>query len=137
MYAKFVSENQIEAAPVNYNGWVNFDKDKQLMTKAGYMPVEVVEEACPEKPRVSYRLQNGRIEQYVEAVVLSQDEINLKRIAELQGYLNATDWYAVRFAETGAEIPEEIKAARQSAREEISRLRGDDDQNSDQGFIGN
>lgn len=45
------------------------------------------------------------------------------RIAELQNYLNATDWYAIRFAETGAEIPDAVKAERQSARDEISRLR--------------
>ena len=45
------------------------------------------------------------------------------RIAELQNYLNATDWYAVRFAETGVAVPEDVKAERQAAREEISRLR--------------
>lgn len=66
-----------------------------------------------------------------------QSIINAERIAELQSYLNETDWYAVRFAETGAEIPEDIKTARQSAREEISHLRGDDDQNSDQGSVDN
>ena len=62
----------------------------------------------------------------------TQNIINSERITELQNYLNATDWYTVRFAETGAEIPEDIKAARQSAREEISRLRGDDDQDNSQ-----
>lgn len=46
-----------------------------------------------------------------------------ERIDELQKYLDETDWYAVRFAETGVEIPDEIKAERQAAREEISRLR--------------
>ena len=62
-----------------------------------------------------------------EYVLVSSDEAieqrKSERIAELQNYLNATDWYAVRFAETGVEIPGEIKAERQSAREEISRLR--------------
>lgn len=52
-----------------------------------------------------------------------QSVINAERIAELQKYLDETDWYAVRFAETGVEIPDEIKAKRQAAREEISRLR--------------
>lgn len=56
-----------------------------------------------------------------------QSAINAERITELQNRLNATDWYAVRFAETGVEIPDEIKAERQAAREEISRLRGDND----------
>lgn len=52
-----------------------------------------------------------------------QSVIDAERIAELQNYLAETDWYAVRFAETGVEVPAEIKAERQEAREEISRLR--------------
>ena len=47
------------------------------------------------------------------------------RIAELQNLLYTTDWYAVRFAETGVAVPEDVKAERQAAREEISRLRED------------
>ena len=43
----------------------------------------------------------------------------------LQNYLAETDWYAVRFAETGVAVPEDVKAERQAAREEISRLRED------------
>ena len=53
----------------------------------------------------------------------TEKERNTFRITELQNYLNETDWYAVRYAETGVEIPNEIKAERQSAREEISKLR--------------
>ena len=45
------------------------------------------------------------------------------RISELESYLNSTDWYAVRYAETGVEIPVDIKTARRAAREEISALR--------------
>lgn len=33
--------------------------------------------------------------------------------------LNETDWYVVRFAETGTPIPDEIKAKRQAARDAI------------------
>lgn len=51
------------------------------------------------------------------------DEITKQRISELESYLNSTDWYAVRYAETGVEIPADIKTARQAAREEISALR--------------
>ena len=32
-------------------------------------------------------------------------------------YLHSTDWYVIRFIETGIEIPEAIKEARQAARE--------------------
>ena len=51
------------------------------------------------------------------------NELNEWRISELETYLNTTDWYAVRYAETGVEIPVDIKTARQAAREEISTLR--------------
>lgn len=57
----------------------------------------------------------------------TEEEKREFRIAELQNYLNNTDWYAVRCAETGVEIPDEIKAERQAAREEISRLREESD----------
>ena len=39
--------------------------------------------------------------------------------AEARAYLNSTDWYVVRFAETGVTIPDEILLARQKARERI------------------
>lgn len=56
-----------------------------------------------------------------------QELIDQQRIAELQKYLDDTDWYVTRYSETGVEIPEEVKAERQKAREEISELRGDHD----------
>ena len=66
-----------------------------------------------------------------EYVLTSSDEAveqrKVERIAELQSLLNETDWYAVRFAETGVEIPDAVKAERQAAREEISRLRSEGD----------
>lgn len=49
---------------------------------------------------------------------------NQEKIAELEESLKSTDWYAIRFADTGEEIPDDIKKARQEARDEISRLRG-------------
>lgn len=57
----------------------------------------------------------------------TEEERNAFRIAELQNRLNETDWYAVRFAETGVDIPDDIKAERQAARDEISRLREESD----------
>ena len=53
----------------------------------------------------------------------SEEEVKQERIIELENYLNQTDWYAIRFADCGVEIPLEIKQKRQSAREEISMLR--------------
>lgn len=53
-----------------------------------------------------------------------QEIIDNERIAELESYLNETDWYVSRYAETGKEIPVDIVKARQDARDEISKLRG-------------
>lgn len=46
-----------------------------------------------------------------------------QKISELEQFLTETDWYAIRYADTGEEIPAEIKKNRQEARDEISRLR--------------
>lgn len=50
------------------------------------------------------------------------EEIKRQRCQELHSYLNSTDWYAIRFADTGVPIPAEIKQKRQEARDEISEL---------------
>lgn len=44
-----------------------------------------------------------------------QEKIN----AEALEYLASTDWYVVRFSETGTAIPDEVKAKRQEARDAI------------------
>lgn len=36
--------------------------------------------------------------------------------AEAQAYLNATDWYVVRFAETGVPVPDDVTTGRAAAR---------------------
>lgn len=45
----------------------------------------------------------------------TQEDIN----AENRAYLASTDWYVVRFAETGTPIPDDILATRQAARDAI------------------
>jgi hypothetical protein len=54
-----------------------------------------------------------------------QEVIDKERIAKLEEYLSKTDWYAIRKADNGEDMPEEIRTARQDARDEISRLRGE------------
>lgn len=46
-----------------------------------------------------------------------------QRISELESFLQETDWYAIRYADTGEAIPVAIKNNRQDARDEISELR--------------
>ena len=48
-----------------------------------------------------------------------------RRLSELQEYLRSTDWYAIRFADSGVEIPSSVKQARQEARDEIDTLRAE------------
>lgn len=52
----------------------------------------------------------------------SQKELDEQRIHELKEYLHNTDWYALRFADEGTPIPEEIKKKRAEARIEISEI---------------
>ena len=55
----------------------------------------------------------------------TSEDLLADTIMPVQAYLNQTDWYAIRFAETGVEIPEDVKTKRAEARAEISRLRGE------------
>lgn len=52
-----------------------------------------------------------------------KEMIDNGRLKELENYLKETDWYVIRYADTGVPIPADIKAKRQEAREEISALR--------------
>ena len=49
----------------------------------------------------------------------TEEQVLEQKIAEAQAYLNSTDWYYARKAETGEEVPVEIVAKRQEAREFI------------------
>lgn len=53
----------------------------------------------------------------------TEEEVNKQRFSELEIYLRETDWYVIRYADTGTPVPDDIKAKRQKAREEISALR--------------
>lgn len=53
----------------------------------------------------------------------TEEEIKEGRIKELENFLSSTDWYAIRFADTGEPMPADIKQQRQDARDEISRLK--------------
>ena len=59
---------------------------------------------CPEKPK---------------------ENILREELAEQQDILSSTDWYAIRYADSGVEIPADIKAKRQAAREKIDELRAE------------
>ena len=46
----------------------------------------------------------------LDAIALEQTK------AEAQTYLNSTDWYIIRFADSGIEVPQEVKDKRAEAR---------------------
>lgn len=50
------------------------------------------------------------------------------RTAKCEQYLNATDWYVVRKIETGAEIPADVTAERQTCRTYLGEM-------ADKGYI--
>ena len=64
----------------------------------------------PKPPYVIYERKSD--------VVVAQER-QLKINAESLAYLASTDWYVARFAETGTAIPDEIKVARQAARDSV------------------
>ena len=47
------------------------------------------------------------------------EELQAQKNAEARAYLASTDWYVVRKAETGTEIPADVIAARQAARDSV------------------
>lgn len=51
------------------------------------------------------------------------EQLREREIAEKLAYLASTDWYVVRFAETGAAVPEDVGVARAAARARIDELR--------------
>lgn len=55
---------------------------------------------------------------------LTIEQIKEKEINEAKAYLISTDWYYVRKAETGEEVPEEVIAKRAEAREFIRANEG-------------
>jgi len=48
------------------------------------------------------------------------DELKAAKNAEARAYLASTDWYVIRKTETGVEIPADVLAARQAARESVA-----------------
>ena len=61
----------------------------------------------------------GKVPEKPRAIII-EEELN-----EQQNILSSTDWYAIRYADSGVEIPADIKAKRQAAREKIDELRAE------------
>lgn len=113
---------------VKENKFVLIDEDKErLLNTLKFMPqysVDDVKGYTEDEDEVEVGYDNNT---YVKgyAPVKPQELVDEERVAELEKYLNETDWYSIRYAETGKEIPADVLQARQEAREEISKLRGE------------
>lgn len=98
MYAKMINEGQIERAPKNKGSWVNFDKNTELLSADGYLPVIVIEEPTAEKPVIKYREVNGQIEQYAEAAPVpsvpepTEEQQEMQVRAARNSLLDLCDW---------------------------------------------
>jgi SHS2 domain-containing protein len=73
--------------------------------------------------RYETNLITGKVTEHEDAEVVitheSPEQIQARINAESLAYLESTDWYVVRFAETGIAIPDDIATARQEARDAI------------------
>lgn len=83
--------------------------------------ISIIRRATDEQKLISADEEGNPI--LVDRPEPSDKEKTRRRISELESYLTSTDWYVIRFADTGEEIPADIKTKRQEARDEISRLR--------------
>ena len=123
MYAKLINENQIERAPKNKDGWVNYDKNAELLTAEGYLPVIVIEEPTTEQPIIKYRQLNGQIEQYAEAAPVpavpeptaEQQEMQVR--AQRNSLLSLSDWTQLADAPLTAEKKQAWAEYRQALRD--------------------
>lgn len=123
MYAKLISDTQIEIAPKNKGAWVNFDKSTELLTADGYLPVVVIEEATTEKPIIKYRQLNGQIEQYAEAAPVpsvpepTTEEQEIQVRAQRNSLLDLCDWTQLPDAPLTAEQKQAWAEYRQALRD--------------------
>lgn len=95
MFAKFVSETEIEVAPKNKGQWSNYDQNIELMKADGYLEVKVIEQPSDNKPKIMYRLNKDIIEQY--AVSLSSQEFSVIRRKERDEAINNIIWRVQRY----------------------------------------
>lgn len=98
-------------------------KNKWFIGKKIYGPYPVEAAVWAGQNNASIDGTHFKEEGYFEIVKNAPIDYTALKIDELQKYLNSTDWYVTRFAETGVEIPEDVKEKRAEARKEIDRLR--------------
>lgn len=81
-------------------------------------------EELPDLDLRFYRLIENRLvyDEELKLEITKQSNAAIE-IEMLEAELKKTDWYVIRYADTGKTIPEEIKYRRQDIRDRISYLR--------------
>ena len=69
-------------------------------------------------PNAEYTIESG-VRTPIPVPPLTDDEIQKETNEEARSYLAKTDWYAIRFAETGEIIPSSILVLRAEARSKV------------------
>ena len=119
-------EQYIEERVIREEQYVEaeYDENGEVIKPAETIPAEVIPaKVIPAEYKTVVETVVVRRFQIVAIPEPTAEELARRRIAELEAYLSSTDWYAVRYAETGVTVPEEVRQARAAAREEISALR--------------
>lgn len=95
MFAKYISETEIEIAPKNKGQWSNYDQNIELMKADGYREVKVIEQTSKDKPKILYRINKDIIEQY--AMSLSSQELATVKREERDKAINDIIWRIQRY----------------------------------------
>lgn len=125
-YAK-LENNQLEYAPINYNGVSNWIFDEQAVLAAGYLPVELHDKPDDGKLyKEEFEQLSDKIIQHWVEVIPTEEEIKQNRIWELKQLLAETDYVVIKIAEGVAtqEDYAEVLANRKAWRSEINELEG-------------
>jgi hypothetical protein len=98
------------------------DKSLELIQEVGQVPYLVKYKLDEDGNRYSHYLDEVDEDGYklpdMEAIELAKQEaLDNEAKQEAQKYLNDTDWYVTRQAETGVEIPQEVLDKRAECRE--------------------
>lgn len=95
MFAKYISETEIEIAPKNKGRWSNYNQNIELMKADGYREVKVIEQTSKDKPKILYRINKDIIEQY--AMSLSSQELATVKREERDKAINDIIWRIQRY----------------------------------------
>ena len=71
----------------------------------------------------AYAKEHPKVVQAEPVYEPTEKELLEQELSSLQGYLSSTDWYAIRQADSGEPMPEDVKQKRAEARVRISEIR--------------